>query len=74
MTLTPEGQKNLLAYINGSLAMQGILYDFGLMPEQLQPESNEWHFMLGMAAMHKLNVEVLSVSGPTNQTAGGGEG
>lgn len=47
--MTPEQEAILLGYINTSAVMQSLLYDCGLMPEQLVRNTVDWDRMLLIA-------------------------
>ncbi len=49
MTEASEGESILLTYINTTPAMQSLLYDCDLMPEQLVRGTKNWDRMLYIA-------------------------
>ena len=49
MNIDQQAEATLLAYINATPAMQSLLYDCDLMPEQLKRETQDWDRMLYIA-------------------------
>jgi hypothetical protein len=45
-----ESEIKLLAHINATPGLLSLLYDLGLMPEQLKEGSKQWEQMLTLAA------------------------
>jgi hypothetical protein len=50
-------EKEALALINATPALQSLLYDLGMMPEQLKPRSSAWTAMLSMAVAYQAGFE-----------------
>ncbi len=43
--------------VNGSTALQSLLYDLDLLPEQLKKESDEWYIMMAVICAFRMGRE-----------------